>query len=82
MKFDKKSIENGLTESVMLHLFKRTKHRNAKIECVHFHKMDKFGNFCLKLNIVGGFRNEITLHINKSKLTKIKRDLLLNELLK
>lgn len=86
MKISDKVLSLGFNDLVILHLHKRTKLRDFEIKEVDFsHRQVQNGkttNTCLVLEINNDRRREYTLNVSDQKLTKIKRDLIINEILK
>jgi hypothetical protein len=78
-------IKLGFNESVIDYFHKKTKLKNfeiLKVDFLHCKVLDgKTANICLKVSIKNDRRPEYTLNISSIKLTKIKRDILISQIL-
>jgi hypothetical protein len=85
MDISEKVIELGFNESIINFLHGKTKLKNCEILKVDFlHRSVSNGktkNICLKVSIKNDRRPEYTLNISIIKLTKIKRDILISQIL-
>lgn len=85
MDISEKVIELGFNESVIDYFHKKTKLKNFEILKVDLLRLGvingKTANICLKVSIKNDRRPEYTLNISSIKLTKIKRNILISQIL-
>ena len=85
MDISEKVIELGFNESVIDYFHKKTKLKNfeiLKVDLLRRGVIDgKTANICLKVSIKNDRRPEYTLNISSIKLTKIKRNILISQIL-
>jgi hypothetical protein len=85
MKISDVVIKLGFNESVIDYFHKKTKLKNfeiLKVDLLRLEVLDgKTANICLKVSIKNDIRPEYTLNISSIKLNKIKRDILISQIL-